>query len=119
MIKRILLIFVVFLALLAFYGLGLNNRLYSSEELYLRVENSDDFDEIKKYLNEIARREKEGIPIFNRLLTKEANTIYNSDSYVMIGIILSRLNDLAEKNIYIPEEVPVLIDVINKQIANK
>lgn len=80
---------------------------------------ADDMEEFNRYASVVSLRGAKAIPIFLDVLDDSLKTKYSVFSYGKVNSTISHLHDLADKGITDVQSVPVLIRVIDAQIAVK
>jgi hypothetical protein len=80
---------------------------------------ADDMEEFNRYASIVSWRGAKAIPIFLDVLDDSLKTKYSVFSYGKVNSTISHLHDLAGKGITDVRSVPVLIRVIDAQIAVK
>lgn len=84
------------------------------EDLLAGFLSTSDTEQMLKYAGKVSQMGKVGIPIFLDVLSKSLDNSFVLSNYGKSNICIKSLHTLAEKNIFIAEEIPVLIKALHK-----
>jgi hypothetical protein len=89
----------------------------SQEDLSASLEQATDVEQAAQVAAKVRRLEADGIPIFLAVLDRDVHDRFSLIERAKDNVCLKHLRDLARQGIHDPAEVPVLLRVMDRQIA--
>jgi hypothetical protein len=105
------------IALVAALAIGLLACTESREDLSESLKQATDVEQAAHVSAKVRRLDADGIPIFLAVLNRDVNNRFSLLELAKDNICLKHLRDLARQGIHDAAEVPVLLRVLDRQIA--
>lgn len=105
------------IALIAALAIGLLACTQSPEELSASLKQTTNYEQAAHIAARVRRLDADGIPIFLAVLNRDVTNRFSVLEYGKDNICLMHLRDLAREGIHDPAEVPVLLRVMERQMA--
>lgn len=105
------------IALVAALAIGLLACTESRDDLTASLKQATDVEQAAHVSAKVRRLEADGIPIFLSVLNRDVNDRFSLLERAKDNVCLEHLRDLAREGIHDAAEVPVLLRVMDRQIA--
>jgi hypothetical protein len=105
------------IALVAALAIGLLACTESREDLTASLKQTTDVEQAAHISAKVRRLEADGIPIFLAVLSRDVSDRFSLLERAKDNVCLEHLRDLARQGIHDAAEVPILLRVMDRQIA--